>query len=63
MIRLDLESAIQVADRLGDVDCVAILRVELAALDAPSEIQALIDEVHPVAQAVADEVVTEPSHG
>jgi len=37
MIRLDIESAIKVADRLGDADGVAILRADLAALDRPSE--------------------------
>jgi hypothetical protein len=51
MIRSDIESAIQVADRLGDADGVAILRADLAALDRPSEnIQSLVDASIPVAE-------------
>lgn len=51
MSRSDIESAIQVADRLGDADGVAILRAELAALDHPSaDIQSLVDASIPVAE-------------
>ena len=51
MTRSDIESAIQVADRLGDADGVAVLRAELAALDhPPADIQSLVDASIPVAE-------------
>lgn len=51
MTRSDIESAIQVFDRLGDSDSVTALRAALVALDHPSEnIQSLVDASIPVAE-------------
>lgn len=39
---IELQAAIDVADRLGDADGVAVMRAKLAALIAP--VQSLVDE-------------------
>lgn len=50
MERFLIEADLQVSERLGDSDRAAELRLRLAAMDAPSEIQSLIDASIPVAE-------------
>lgn len=49
----ELQDCADVADRLGDADLVALIRVKIAALSVPA--QALIDESMPVVEAPAAE--------
>lgn len=58
MSKASLLTDLEVADRLGDADRVALIRAEIAALDVhPSDVQTLVDASLPAAD------VTEPSNG